>query len=123
MKLLKYLKKNYFSSILSPSDFNKEYIILTDASKSGIGGVHLQLYEDNIEKPIYFESRTLSKTEQNYSITELEGLAANYCVRKYKPFITENSFETILYTDHKPLVYIFKNLKSTSNRRCYFKNQ
>jgi len=33
---------------------------------------------------------------------------------KFKPFLTGNSFETILYTDHKPLVYIFKNKEPSS---------
>jgi len=35
---------------------------------------------------------------------------------KFKPFITGNTFETILYTDHKPLAYIFKNKEPSSNR-------
>ena len=102
--------------ILSPPNFDKPFIVRSDASKSGIGGVLLQLDDDNIEKPLYYESRTLSNSEINYSITELEGLAAFYCVMKFKPFLTGNSFETILYTDHKPLVYIFKNKEPSSAR-------
>ncbi|OUM56524.1 hypothetical protein PIROE2DRAFT_49408, partial [Piromyces sp. E2] len=35
---------------------------------------------------------------------------------KFKPFITGNNYETILYTDHKPLVYIFKNKEPSSAR-------
>ena len=112
-----YLKTQLVKApILSPPNFNKPFIIRTDASKAGIGGVLLQLDDNNIEKPLYYESRTLSNAENNYSITELEGLAAFYCVKKFKPFLTGNSFETILFTDHKPLVYIFNNKEPTSSR-------
>jgi len=80
----------------------------------------LQLDEDNIEKPLYFESRTLSNSEYNYSLIELEGLAVYYCVKKFKPFLTGNNFNTIHYTDHKPLVYIFKNKEPTSSRHVHW---
>ena len=111
------LKNKMISApILSPPDFEKPFIIRTDASKSGIGGVLIQLDENGDEKPIYFESRTLVNSELNYSITELEGLAAYYCVMKFRPFLTGNNFETILFTDHKPLVYIFNSKEPTSSR-------
>eukprot|EP00833_Pecoramyces_ruminatium_P013768 jgi/Orpsp1_1/1187800/evm.model.d7180000060273.1 len=58
--------------ILSSPNFKLPFIIRSDASKSGIGGVLIQLDDDNNEKPIYFESRTLVNSELNYSITELE---------------------------------------------------
>ena len=111
------LKNKIISApILSPPVFEKPFIIRTDASKYGIGGVLIQLDENNDEKPIYFESRTLVNAELNYSITDLEGLAAYYCVMKFRPFLTGNNFETILYTDHKPLVYIFNSKEPTSSR-------
>ena len=104
------------SPILTPPDFTKAFIIRTDASKDGLGGVLLQLNDDSKEVPIYFESRTLSSSELNYSITDLEGKAVYHCVRKFKPYITGNSFITIVYTDHKPLVSIFANKEPMSSR-------
>jgi len=88
---------------LSLLNFDKSFIIRSDASKSEIGGILLQLDDDNVEKPLYYEnyeSRTLSNSEINYSITELEGLAAFYCVKIFNSFLTGNSFEIMLCTDH-----------------------
>ena len=102
--------------ILTMPDFEKQFIIRTDASYSGIGGVLLQKDENNNEKPIHFISRTLKPGEQNYGITDLEGTAAAYCVKKFKSYFAGNKFETLLYTDHKPLVGLFKN-KETNNAR------
>ncbi len=111
------LKSRLISApILSMPDFDKQFIIRSDASYSGIGGVLLQKDENNKEKPIHFVSRTLKPEEQNYGITDLEGTGAVYCVEKFKSYITSSKFETILYTDHKPLVGLFKD-KETNNSR------
>ncbi|MBE6494758.1 MAG: hypothetical protein E7Z84_09185 [Methanosphaera stadtmanae] len=42
--------------------------------------------------------------------------AAAFCVKKFKSYISGNPYETLLYTDHKPLVSLFKN-KETNNAR------
>jgi len=92
--------------ILTMPNFDKQFIIRTDASYDGIGGVLLQKDENNIEKPIHFVSRSLKPAEKNYAITDLEGTAATYCVTKFKSYIAGNKYETLLYTDHKPFVKI-----------------
>ena len=66
--------------ILSSPDFSKPFIIRTDTSLDRVGGVLLQMSDQNIEVPIYFESRTLTPAELNYSVTDLEGTAVYYCV-------------------------------------------
>jgi len=53
--------------ILSPPDFGKLFIIITDASLDGIGGVLLQLDDNNVEKPLSFQSRTLFDLEKHYA--------------------------------------------------------
>jgi len=52
-KLFNYKRKLVHAPILISPDFDKPFIIRTDASRSGIGGVILQI-EDKIEKPLYF---------------------------------------------------------------------
>ena len=42
----------------------------------------LQKDEDGNEHPLHFVSRTLKSAELNYNVTDLEGLAAFYCVKK-----------------------------------------
>ena len=97
--------------ILTPSDYKKPFIICMDASRTGLSGVFLQV-KDNIEVPIYFESRSLSPSENNYSVTDWEGKAVFHCVRKFKFFLTGSPFVITPYTDHKPLVSIFANKKT-----------
>ena len=111
------LKKTLtMAPILVPPDYSKPFIIRTDASRDGLGGVLLQVKENSIEVPIYFESRTLSSSESNYSVTDLEGKAIFHCVKKFKPYFSGSSFPTIVYTDHKPLVSIFANREPSNNR-------
>ena len=87
--------------ILAFLDYNKQFIIRTDASKDGLGGVLLQISdEDGLEHPVHFVSRTLEKAERNYSITDLEGTAVYFCSKKFKSYISGNKYETLLFTDH-----------------------
>jgi len=79
--------------------YDKPFIIRTDASYQGIGGVLLQLYNDEVEHPVFYISHSLHKSELNYPITELEGTAAYFCINKFKQYILGNPFQTILYTD------------------------
>ena len=94
--------------ILVYPDFNKHFIIRTDASTKGIGGVLLQVEEDKLEHPISCVSRSLKPAEENYSITDLEGLAVIYTLKKFRQYIVSNKNQTIFITDHKPLTGFFK---------------
>jgi len=108
--------------ILCYPRFDKPFIIRSDASFNGIGSVLLQLYDDNIEHPVYFVSRSLTKSERNYAITELEGTAAYYCINQFRPYILSNPFQTILYTDHLPLVSIIKKLEPATSKHVRWCN-
>ena len=63
------------TAILHCPDPNKTFILDTDASKCGIGGVLSQIGEDGTEKVIYFASNRLLKVEENYCATRKELLA------------------------------------------------
>jgi len=98
--------------------FEKEFIIRTDASYDGIGGVLLQKDDETgKEHPIHYISRSLSKAERNYGITDLEGAALIYCITKLKAYIMGNPITTIVYTDHKPLLGLFKGKEPQSARQ------
>jgi len=114
----KILKRKLINSpILKFPYFDKEFIIHTDASYEDLGGVLLQKDDETgVEHPIHFISRSLSKAERNYGITDLEGAALYYCLVKFKPYIMGNINPTIIYTDHKPLIGLFKN-KEPHNAR------
>jgi hypothetical protein len=61
--------------VLHLPDFDKPFGIRTDTSAYAIGGVLFQMDNEGNERPVYFASRTLTKTEQRYSATEREMLA------------------------------------------------
>ena len=118
----KILKRKLINSpILKFPCFEKEFIIRTDASYEGLGGVLLQKDDETgVEHPIHFISRSLTKAERNYGITDLEGAALYYCLVKFKPYIMGNINPTVIYTDHKPLIGLFKNKEPHNARQTHW---
>lgn len=99
--------------ILKYPDFNKTFILETDASDFALGAVLSQKFEDGKEHPIAYASRTLNETECNYSATEKELLAIVWATKNFRPYIFGTKFE--IRTDHKPLVWLRQ--KNDLNRR------
>src|SRR6266542_167991 len=80
-KIFRVLKQKLIkASILQYPDFEKPFIIFTDASKIGLGVVLSQLDNEGKEKIIAYTSRSLNSAEQNYLIIELECLAVIWAV-------------------------------------------
>lgn len=90
--------------ILSNPDFSLPFIIQCDASTTGISAVLSQVYLNGDEKVIYYHSQKLNRAQRNYSITELECLAAISWVQKFRPFIELQEFQII--TDHASLQWL-----------------
>ena len=61
---------------------DRENIVTTDASKTGLGITLLQKQSDGEIKPIAFDSRYLNNSKKNYSIGELELLAVVWGLEK-----------------------------------------
>ncbi|EFO91976.1 hypothetical protein CRE_11440 [Caenorhabditis remanei] len=97
---------------------NLPIIVAADASQYGIGATISHRFPDGTEKTIYHISKTLSKTQRNYSQIEKEGFGLITAVTKFHKFIHGRKFT--LRTDHKPLLTIFGGKKGvpvyTANR-------
>lgn len=84
------LKKTIASDqVLAYPDFEQPFILTTDASNLALGAVLSQM-QDQVEKPIAFASRTLTKCEARYSTIAKEALAIMWAVQKFRPYIYGN---------------------------------
>lgn len=87
---------------------NGKFILDTDASNVGIGGVLSQTQEGQ-EKVIGYFSKTLSKPERNYCVTRRELLAVVKSVEHFYKYLYGRKFA--IRTDHAALKWLlnFKN--------------
>ncbi|XP_055922784.1 uncharacterized protein K02A2.6-like [Eupeodes corollae] len=100
------LIKHDISSEQVMTHFNPKLpiVLTTDACKHSVAGVLSHRFPDGL-KPVAFISRSLSKSELNYSVIEKEALAIFFSVTKLKQYLLGNFFT--ISTDHKPLLSIF----------------
>ena len=75
-----------------------------DASCIALGVVLAQPSAGEIDHPIAFVSRKLSKVEKNYTTTEREGLAMMYDLQKFRHYLLGSHFK--MFTDHSTLKYL-----------------
>ena len=86
-------------------DFDKPFLLETDASKEGLGAVLSQKQDDGCYHPVAFGSRTLMPTEQNYHSSKLEFLALKWSVTEHlKEFLAYAPFT--VHTDNNVLTYM-----------------
>lgn len=87
-----------------------EVTIQCDASEKRLGATLLQNGQ-----PVYYTSRVLTKTEQNYVQIEKECLAIVYSAERFDQFIQGR--KVTIMTDHKLLVPIFSKALNSAQKR------
>lgn len=93
-------------------DNRKDTFLFTDASPYGISAIVLQKSPtEKHAKIVSFSSRALTKTEMNYAQIERECLALVYGCERNRLYLLGRQFTA--YNDHKALVNILNNPKST----------
>ena len=90
--------------VLRSPDFTRQFTVYTDASEYGIGGILAQHDDDNNEYVVCYASRTMTKAERNYTVTEKEALAVVYALRHFRPYLYGVTFR--LVTDHSALRWL-----------------
>ena len=94
--------------ILAYPNFEKPFILDTDASNTGIGAVLSQAGDDGCEHVIAYASRLLTKPERQYCVTRRELLAVITFTRHFRPYLLNRRFT--LRTDHGSLQWL-RNFK------------
>lgn len=87
--------------------------IIADASPVGLGAVLVQEHKGE-NRVICYASRGLSKVERRYSQTEREELGLVWACEKFHVYLYGIEFE--LWTDHKPLEFIYSTRSRPSAR-------
>jgi hypothetical protein len=102
------------SPILAYSQSEGKFIVDTDASNVGIGGVLCQL-QDGQERVISYYSKTLSKAEKNYCVTQRELLAIVKSLEHLHKYLYGQKFH--LRTNHSALTWLmsFKNFEGQTH--------
>ncbi|XP_069993534.1 uncharacterized protein [Penaeus vannamei] len=94
--------------ILQLPNFQKPFILRTDASQDGVGAVLMQETDGEIY-PVAYHSCKLKSAERNYSTVEKELLAVVDGIKKYYFYLYGDKF--LLETDHMPL----ESLRTSKN--------
>ena len=112
-KLLQEFRKE---TLLTYLDINKQTFIFTDAHKTGFSAILAQGDNINTSKPVAIASRSTSKAEQNYAQLDLEAMAVDYALRRFRTYLIGSPRENVVITNHLPLLSVFSGKRNGSIR-------
>lgn len=95
-----------FSPVLQQPDFSKPFELHTDASSLAVGAALIQRDADGTPHVVAYYSHKLRDPDSRYPAIDCEALAVVESLRVFDSYLYGRKF--IVYTDHRPLVYVFK---------------
>lgn len=90
--------------VLYAPNYEKEFILQTDASESGVGAVLSQTDDEGEDHPIGYFSRKLLPREEKYSTIEKECLAIKLGIQAFRVYLLGKPFT--IQTDHRALEWL-----------------
>ncbi|GKE99770.1 reverse transcriptase domain-containing protein [Tanacetum coccineum] len=96
-------KKLTEAPILVVPNWNLPFELMCDASDFAIGAVLGQRKTKHFQ-PIHYASKTMTKAQIHYTMTEKEMLAVVYVFEKFRSYLVLS--KSIVYTDHSALKYL-----------------
>ena len=116
-KTFDYILNDFKENILlSYFDMALPTYIFTDAHVTGLGAILYQGKTLENLKPVAIASRCTNKAEKNYAQIDLEAMAIDFALRRFRSYLVGSPNETVIITDHSPLVSIFNGKRSGSIR-------
>lgn len=88
--------------------------LFCDASNVAIGSV-LQQWDERGWQPIAFYSKKLNSAQKNYSTYDRELLSIYLSIKQFRHYLEGRDFT--IFTDHKPLVFAFKQNNDKASPR------
>ena len=96
-------------------NFQKQFMLMVDASGIGAGAMLMQCDSSGIEHAICNFSHKFNQHQKSYSTIEKETLALILLLKHFDVYLNTTKYPIIVYTDHNPLVYSNK-MKNHSRR-------
>ena len=91
--------------VLAFTDFEKPFLLETNAFSCGLGAVLSQKQDDDKYHPVTYASRELKGGEKKYHSSKLEFLALKWAVTdQFKEYLQYRLFT--VRTDNNPLTYV-----------------
>ena len=118
-KLFQYFKDQLSADceLAIPND-KFPYFITVDASLTGVGATLAQTDENKKMRIISYNSRIFTPQEQKMATMHRELTAIIYALQVYENIIIGSKFPITMYTDHKPILFLFTR-KANLNHRFY----
>ena len=98
--------------ILRFPDFNKDFVLMTDASNYAVGAVLGQKDEEGRDYVIAYASRSLKVHEKNYAVVEKEALAIVFAVKYFRHYILNKKI--LILSDQRSLQWLMTHKDSSS---------
>ena len=113
-KQFQLIKDTFKSGLeLQHPDEHRSFIVETDASDFGIGGVLSQEEQDGLLRSIVFFSRQMLPAERNYEVYDKELLAVFVCFKHWRHFLQGSRHPVTVLTDHLNLQYFMTERQLT----------
>jgi hypothetical protein len=98
--------------VLRHPDFERPFVLQTDASGYGLGAVLSQHFADG-EHPVAYAARTLQPRETRWATIEKEALGVYWGIHSFRQYLQGQRF--LVETDHKPLTAL-QNIRDHNTR-------
>ena len=92
--------------VLRSPDLGKEFILQTDASEFGVGGVLSQIDNTGSDQPVAYYSKKLLPREQRHSTIEKKCLAIKLATQAFQVYLLGRPF--VIQTNHRALEWLDK---------------
>ena len=102
-------------TVLAIPDTRYPFHVHVDASSIGVGSILVQEFPTG-KRIVSFNSRVYTKDEQKMSTTARELCGVISALQTYEHYIIGSPHPVYLYTDHKPLLYLWGRRGKLSHR-------